>query len=163
MERVLKERLPRGQFLNVSAARSANMRASRGHGNRTTEWRLRGALVSAEIKGWSIKTTELCGRPDFVFLKEKLVVFADGCFWHGCPECGHTPKTRRSFWAAKIERNKARDRSVSRILRSAGFVVLRLRECQIKRQLNRCVARIKRLLSSKQPSRSRKAKSGFQP
>lgn len=49
----------------------------------------------------------LPGSPDFPF--QTLAVFVDGCFWHGCPKCGHLPKTRRSFWQMKIERNKKRE------------------------------------------------------
>ncbi len=35
-------------------------------------------------------------RPDFVFRKERLVVFVDGCFWHGCPAHYTRPKARRA-------------------------------------------------------------------
>lgn len=45
-------------------------------------------------------------RPDFVFRRERLVVFVDGCFWHGCPIHYTRPKSRRAFWDAKIAENR---------------------------------------------------------
>jgi DNA mismatch endonuclease (patch repair protein) len=59
-------------------------------------------------------------KPDFVFRRERLVVFVDGCFWHGCPLHYTRPKTRREFWEAKIAGNRARDRRIDRALRTAG-------------------------------------------
>ncbi len=62
----------------------------------------------------------LYGKSDFVFRPERLAVFVDGCFWHGCPKHGRKPKSRKTFWTAKLERNAARDRLVTRTLRKAG-------------------------------------------
>ena len=75
-------------------------------------------------------------RPDFVFRRERVVVFVDGCFWHGCPRHATRPKQNRTFWDAKIAGNKARDARVSRGLRKAGWKVLRIWECAlaVKRQ-----------------------------
>ncbi len=64
-------------------------------------------------------------RPDFVFRTERVAVFADGCFWHGCPVHYTRPKSRRAFWDAKIAANKARDRRIDRALRAAGLPELR--------------------------------------
>ena len=110
MERALRKHLPGGAFTEVSATRSKAMAAVRGHGNKTTERRFRLALVRAGVRGWQVRPKGLRGSPDFVFPEARLAVFADGCFWHGCPECGHVPRTNRPFWAAKIERNRERDK-----------------------------------------------------
>lgn len=67
-------------------------------------------------------------RADIVFTRVGLYVFVDGCFWHGCPEHFVMPKTRRAFWAAKIEGNRSRDRETDQRLRELGFVVLRIWE-----------------------------------
>jgi len=67
-------------------------------------------------------------RPDFVFLKLKLALFVDGCFWHGCPKHGTQPKGNRAFWKKKFAINKARDLLVARTLRRAGWGVLRIWE-----------------------------------
>ncbi len=75
-------------------------------------------------------------RPDFVFRRERVVVFVDGCFWHGCPRHATRPRQNREFWDTKIAGNKARDARVSRGLRKAGWKVLRIWECALtlKRQ-----------------------------
>ena len=70
-------------------------------------------------------------RPDFVFRTQRVAVFVDGCFWHGCPRHATRPKQNRAFWDAKIARNRARDRKVSRTLRAAGWSVLRIWECAL--------------------------------
>ena len=67
-------------------------------------------------------------RPDFIFRKERLAVFVDGCFWHGCPRHGTQPKGNAAFWKRKFAGNLARDRRVDRALRRAGWRVLRIWE-----------------------------------
>ncbi|WP_415630115.1 very short patch repair endonuclease [Nocardioides dubius] len=79
-------------------------------------------------------------RADIVFTRVGLYVFLDGCFWHGCPEHFVTPKTRREFWVAKIEGNRARDRDTDRCLREAGLAVLRIWEHTLPSDAARLVA-----------------------
>lgn len=67
-------------------------------------------------------------RADIVFTRAGLYVFVDGCFWHGCPEHFVMPKTRREFWEAKVEGNRARDRDTDQRLRAAGLVAARIWE-----------------------------------
>jgi len=75
----------------------------------------------------------LPGTPDLVFPARRKVIFVHGCFWHGhrCPR-GFRPAANREFWAAKIERNRVRDRSARRELRRSGWDVLEVFECGIK-------------------------------
>ncbi|MEO7415163.1 MAG: hypothetical protein ABIZ81_17610 [Opitutaceae bacterium] len=68
----------------------------------------------------------MSAKPDFVFPKFNLAVFVDGCFWHGCPKHGTSPKAKAAFWLAKISGNQARDRKVNRLLRAKGWKVLRI-------------------------------------
>ena len=70
----------------------------------------------------------LFGKPDFTFRRERVAVFVDGCFWHGCPRHGTMPAGNRAFWQAKLARNAERDRAVTRALRKAGWKVLRIWE-----------------------------------
>jgi DNA mismatch endonuclease, patch repair protein len=133
-------------YFGTTPARSRNMRAIKATRNRTTEWRLRARLAQSGIRGWCVGSSGLPGSPDFVFHRAKLAVFADGCFWHSCPRCGHTPKTNRAYWEAKIARNKRRDRSVSRNLRELGYQVTRIWECELRTKLEKCLQRIQRAI-----------------
>jgi DNA mismatch endonuclease (patch repair protein) len=133
MEKKLRRTLKGGKFENVPPTRSRTMAAIRGKNNRTTELSFRMALVRSGIGGWRTNVGELPGNPDFFFPEREVAVFIDGCFWHGCPKCGHYPKTRKSFWKTKILRNKDRDRKASRKLRRNGIKVLRIWEHCLKR------------------------------
>lgn len=78
----------------------------------------------------------LPGEPDIYFPAAKLVVFVNGCFWHGHEGChkGRTrPKTRRRYWTEKIARNRRRDARVARQLRADGYSVYTVWECEIRR------------------------------
>ncbi len=88
-------------------------------------------------------------RPDFVFREHRLVVFVDGCFWHGCPRHATWPAHNAAFWRAKIEGNRARDRAQTRWLRSRGWRVLRIWEHALKPRLaTRTVGRLTRALQA---------------
>jgi DNA mismatch endonuclease (patch repair protein) len=113
-----------------SPERSNIMRSIKGRGNETTELRLATILRRNGLKGWR-RHLKLPGTPDFAWPRERLVVFVDGCFWHGCPRCYRSPSRNSEFWKVKLESNRARDRRVSRLLRSLGWRVLRLWECRI--------------------------------
>ena len=86
------------------------------------------ALVKAGIKGWVLHPPGIFGKPDFFFVKKKLAIFVDGCFWHGCKSCGHIPKTRYAFWKFKIERNQTRATLVKDNLRKQSIKVMRVWE-----------------------------------
>jgi DNA mismatch endonuclease, patch repair protein len=68
----------------------------------------------------------LRSRGDIVFSRARIVVFVDGCFWHGCPQHGTWPKANAEWWRAKIESNIARDRKADDQLRAAGWDVIRI-------------------------------------
>ena len=67
-------------------------------------------------------------RADIAFTRAKVAVFIDGCFWHGCPMHGTTPKTNSAFWVEKIARNRARDDDTTNRLEADGWIVLRFWE-----------------------------------
>ena len=136
-------------FANTPASRRDNMRAIRSRGNRSTETRLRGAMVRAGIRGWTLHPKEVFGVPDFFFKDRRVTVFVDGCFWHGCPRCGHVPKTNAPYWKTKIKRNKARDKAVNETLAGSDFSVVRFWECEIRSALYACVDRITTEIASK--------------
>ena len=119
------------------ARRSALMAKVRGRGNASTEVVLAAILRAEGWSGWrrqqvvrgkGAKATPFRVRPDFVFRPRRLVVFVDGCFWHGCPRHGTQPQGNAAFWHAKFRRNRERDRCDTRNLRRAGWTVVRLWE-----------------------------------
>ena len=65
---------------------------------------------------------------DIAFTRARLAVFVDGCFWHGCPEHGTRPKANSDWWRTKLEANRARDEDTARLLREAGWQVVRIWE-----------------------------------
>lgn len=141
MEKKLREKLPNGRFENVSKEDAKRMGAISGRNNRTTELKFRLALVRSGIRGWTLHGN-IRGKPDILFPTLKLVVFLDGCFWHGCPQCAHDIKKNSEFWAAKIQRNRERDSNTTQILQDSGYMVLRFWEHELQRDLLKCVAKV---------------------
>lgn len=124
------------------AKRSEIMSRIRGRGNERTEMAFVRVLRRNHIKGWR-RNRPIFGKPDFVFPKNRVAVFVDGCFWHGCPRHATSPQNNREFWVRKIRRNVARDRLVTRTLRSQGWRVLRIWQHDLKRPHEKgCVRRI---------------------
>lgn len=128
-------------------SRSVLMSRVRSKRNATTELKLISLLRSAQLHGWR-RDFPLLGNPDFVFPKAKLVVFVDGCFWHG-HGCGRNLKPKRNamLWQKKIEGNRSRDRRATRQLRRQGWKVVRVWECLLAKRPEICVRRIQRSLS----------------
>ena len=106
------------------------MAAIKSKGNKDTELKLISILRANGISGWR-RNQKFLGRPDFVFRRERLVLFVDGCFWHGCPKHGRKPGSNSIYWTAKLKRNKCRDKKVCRKLRKSGWFVLRLWEHEL--------------------------------
>lgn len=130
--------------------RSAVMSRIRASGNRDTELRMMQLFRAVGITGWR-RNAKIFGRPDFVFTKQRVALFVDGCFWHGCPRPKHSnaPKNNSEFWAKKLGGNVARDRLVTRTLRKAGWHVLRVWECDlVPRRQNHVSLRLRRVLKT---------------
>lgn len=90
---------------------------------------------------------ELPGTPDVVFSVQRLAVFVHGCFWHGCPRCYVSPSVNVTYWTAKADRNRRRDRRAKRGLWRRGWGVVTVWECELERDANACVARILRAVN----------------
>jgi DNA mismatch endonuclease, patch repair protein len=157
MERALRKLLPRSGF-KVSQTRSSAMSAVRGKNNRTTERRLRLALVRAEMRGWTMHPKDLSGSPDFFFRTAGVAVFVDGCFWHACPMCGHVPRANNRFWQAKLQRNRERDARVMSELLANKLRVLRFWEHELADDLTGCIKRIRTAVSKTRKERRRATK-----
>src|SRR3990167_1362527 len=138
MEKILREKLVNGLFSNVPALRSKMMRAIKGANTKSTEQKFQKALIDAGITYFQVNA-KLIGNPDIFFPFYHVVVFLDGCFWHGCPKCGHVPKSNTSYWRTKIERNKERDIQKRLILHEQGYEIVEYWEHELKEDLSRCV------------------------
>lgn len=114
----------------TQAKRSILMSRVRGRGNRRTELAFAKVLRGNRLTGWR-RHQAIPGTPDFVFSSLRLAIFVDGCFWHCCPKHATEPKNNGAFWKAKLARNRARDRSVTRELRLKGWTVLRIWEHEL--------------------------------
>jgi len=125
--------------------RSEVMSLIRSRGNKATELRLIEIFREYGITGWR-RNQPLLGKPDFIFRRERVVVFVDGCFWHGCPKCYKRPKSNRKFWDTKISNNRKRDRLVNRELRGAGWRVVRVWQHQLDSSA-RVAGRVRRYLA----------------
>jgi DNA mismatch endonuclease (patch repair protein) len=113
--------------------RSKIMSAIRSKENETTEIALIRLFRKNKIIGWR-RNYKLLGKPDFIFSKDMLAVFVDGCFWHGHICLKPRDSLKNGFWKEKIERNKERDKSVSNQLRKDGWKVVRIWECEIEKR-----------------------------
>lgn len=69
---------------------------------------------------------------DIVFPKQRICIFVDGCFWHGCPLHFEVPKTHSSWWQEKIADNRQRDVRQTRLLTALGWTVIRMWEHEVK-------------------------------
>jgi len=115
----------------TKAKRSQVMAAIRSRGNKATEIKLVSIMKDARITGWR-RHPRLPGRPDFIFRRERLVLFVDGCFWHGCKTHCRMPRSRMEYWNPKIAANTARDKAVNKVFRSRGWRVVRIWEHSLK-------------------------------
>lgn len=128
------------------AKRSEVMSRIRGRGNKDTELRLVAILRANGITGWR-RHQALPGHPDFIFRHERLAVFVDGCFWHGCPMHARAPRSNQAYWRAKIARNVARDRLVVKELGRRKWKVARIWEHELRGE-KKIVRKLLKLLAT---------------
>ena len=112
--------------------RSDIMKHVRSKGNKSTELKLIEIFDSLGITGWR-RNYSAAGHPDCVFLKRRVAVFVDGCFWHG-HDCRNTrPSDNAEYWANKRERNIKHDAEITARFEKRGWTVLRIWECELKK------------------------------
>jgi DNA mismatch endonuclease (patch repair protein) len=122
------------------AQRKKNMQRIRSKDTKA-EVLLRKALWHKGLR-YRKNVKDLPGKPDIVFIKQRVAIFVDGDFWHAR---GHEKRpgeqiaTNRSYWEAKMKRNIERDRYVNELLLEQGWLVLRFWESNIKKDLEKCV------------------------
>lgn len=83
---------------------------------------------------YSLRRTDLPGKPDLAFPARHKAIFVHGCFWHGhgC-RWGQLPKSKLDYWAPKIAANRARDRKKRAELQRAGWRALSVWQCELRR------------------------------
>ena len=109
------------------------------------EMDLRRALYARGLRGWRCDYRKAPGRPDIAWPGRKVAIFVDGAFWHGHPS-RHKPGRSGSYWDEKIATNVARDERVNRELEEAGWVVLRIWDFEIRKNLDSVVTRAEAIL-----------------
>jgi DNA mismatch endonuclease, patch repair protein len=107
----------------------ASMRSNKGRDTKP-ERELRSAVHALGLRyRVSVRPLKNVRRTaDLAFTRDKVAVFLDGCFWHGCPNHHTVAATNAEFWATKVETNRARDRDTDRRLVEAGWAVVRVWE-----------------------------------
>lgn len=113
--------------------RSEIMKKVKPSGNTSTELKMIQYYKDYNITGWQ-RHYEVKGHPDFVFLKKRIAVFVDGCFWHG-HDCRNTrPEANKDYWEKKRQRNMDHDREVTNRFEQRGWTVIRIWECELKKK-----------------------------
>ena len=101
---------------------------------------------------FSLRRSDLPGSPDLAFPARAKAIFVHGCFWHGhsCKRGARVPKNNRTYWVAKVARNRTRDGRVVRALKNLGWKSLTVWECELRRP-ERLTAKLSRFLGGDHP------------
>ncbi len=126
--------------------RSYNMSKIRGK-NTKPEILVRKALFSKGFR-YRVHDKRLPGSPDIILPKYRIIIFVNGCFWHGHSACKNfvVPKTRTEWWLYKINTNIINDLKHIEKLERAGWKVITIWECQLKKK--NCEHTIQNLIGS---------------
>ena len=113
--------------------RSYNMSMIKGNNTKPEEL-VRKYLFSQGFR-YRKNVRTLPGSPDIVLPKYKTVIFVNGCFWHGHEGCKYFvwPESNADFWREKITTNIQRDAKKIALLEQAGWRVLVVWECELKK------------------------------
>lgn len=131
----------------VTEARRRNMQANQSK-NTSPEIRVRKALHALGYR-FRVHRNDLPGKPDIVLPKYRLIVFVHGCFWHqhtGC-KLASRPSSNTSYWKAKFDKNRLRDKRNQIALEEAGWEVAIIWECET-RQSTTLNSRLRELLEN---------------
>jgi DNA mismatch endonuclease (patch repair protein) len=96
---------------------------------------------------YRLHSSALPGKPDLVFAKYGLVVFVNGCFWHGhdCARGARVPASNTRYWVDKIARNRRRDETNCARLKSMGWRVVVIWECSLDKGTRLLLRRLRSL------------------
>lgn len=132
--------------------RSRTMRAVKKE-NTSLERKVRSAL---HRRGLRFRLYgDLPGKPDIVFVRARIAVFIDSCFWHGCPLHMRMPKSNQNYWNRKIARNVSRDAETNLAYRRSGWTLMRFWEHDLKEDLEGCASKIEKTVRQKVKAKQR--------
>lgn len=136
----LRSRAPGASSANVRKVMLANL-----GGSLEPERKLRSELHKAgfRFRRNTRPVIDFRCEADILFPTEKVCVFVDGCFWHGCPRHFVCPKTNKDWWAEKIEINQTRDCKHSAELLKRGWRPIRIWEHSIRDNVHDVVEMIR--------------------
>lgn len=120
---------------NVSKKRRREIMSSVRSTDTKPEFIVRRFLFNEGFR-YRLHDNSLPGKPDIKLTKYNCVVLVNGCFWHGHKNCNIyvMPKTNSTFWREKIERNIKRDAENIELLKSKGWRVIIVWECELKKK-----------------------------
>lgn len=105
---------------------------------------------------YRIHRKDIIGNPDICFIKYKIAIFINGCFWHGHSNCKKAtiPKTNTSFWRSKINNNKNRDIENKNCLENSGWSIITIWTCELNKKkandtLNKLLEQIDKIKCNK--------------
>jgi len=84
---------------------------------------------------YRLHTRNLPGSPDLVLPMYRAAIFVHGCFWHRHAGCkfATTPANNAERWKSKFDGNVERDARKENMLRAAGWRVIVVWECELRR------------------------------
>jgi DNA mismatch endonuclease, patch repair protein len=130
------------------------MQAVKGKGT-SLERRLFSMLAGMGLRGWRKNASDIPGKPDVAFDEDRVAIFIDGCFWHGCPYCRRKlPQANHEYWERKISRNVELTALNNQALTGNGWAAVRIWEHEMKDQVARTAirARIRQALAKEHAS-----------
>lgn len=143
--------MPKFKGLTPRSATASRVGAANRKTNTAPEVMLRKALSASGLR-FRLHATDLPGCPDLVIRRRKIALFCDGDFWHGRDWQNRRKKLadgwNAEYWVAKIERNRARDRVVTRALRRLGWRAIRVWEGEVRRDPARVATKILKLIQT---------------
>lgn len=130
--------------------RSWNMSRIKGR-DTGPERKLRSRLHRLGFR-FRVHEAKLPGKPDIVLHKYRTVVFVHGCFWHRHDGCNHTttPKSNQTFWLDKFRNTIERDKRNTGALKSLGWQIIIVWECEINADVDQAARRIAHCLQGVQ-------------
>jgi len=118
--------------VHTSEVRSYNM--SRIKGKNTKPEEIVCKYLFSQGYRYRKNVAKLPGKPDIVLAKYHTCIFVNGCFWHKHEGCKYFvwPKSNVGFWKQKIETTVERDKRKQMELKTNGWNIIVIWECQLK-------------------------------